>query len=243
LRRRGYALVDTRKHYAQDGLFTLHNDSFRGDAAFQAAYARGVAANRGVDPKFEWRVHTALWAARTALGVAGDFVECGVNAGFMSSAIMQHLDWAGLSRRFYLIDTFRGPSIGQFSSAETAKHRVQVAEDAIAAGSYVTDVGRVRNNFAQWPNAVVVPGEIPGVLATLAVEAVAFLHIDMNCALPERAALEFFWPLLAPGGIVLLDDYAYSGHECQAAAILEAAAGLGTRVLSLPTGQGMIVKG
>ena len=64
----------------------------------------------------------------------------------------------------------------------------------------------------------------------------------MNCALPERAALEFFWDRLSPGAIVLLDDYGYRGHECQRDAIDEVARSKYVRVLSLPTGQGLIIK-
>ena len=64
----------------------------------------------------------------------------------------------------------------------------------------------------------------------------------MNCAMPERAALDHFWPLLPPGAVVLLDDYAYAGHGNQKEAMDAAAAELGAGVLSLPTGQGLIVR-
>src|SRR5277367_4893995 len=77
----GMQLMDGHGRYSQDGLFTIHNDYFRTEAAFRKAYARGVKASAGFDPQFEWRVHVALWAGRTALQAEGDFVECGVNAG------------------------------------------------------------------------------------------------------------------------------------------------------------------
>jgi hypothetical protein len=51
----------------------------------------------------------------------------------------------------------------------------------------------VRRNFAEWPNAVIVQGVVPDILPTISTNQVAFLHIDMNCAYPERAALEYFW--------------------------------------------------
>jgi hypothetical protein len=231
-----------RDRYVQDGLCTVHPAQFQRDPAFRAAYNRGVQASRGMDPQFEWRVHTALWAAQTALRVPGDFVECGVNAGFISSAIMQRLNWNAVARRFYLIDTFAGPVLSQFSPEEVLKERLSIAEDALQAGAYVTDLERIRANFAEWPNALPVQGVIPDVLPSLGIETVAFLHIDMNCALPERAALEFFWDRLSPGAIVLLDDYGYRGHECQREAIDEAAREKDVQVLSLPTGQGLIIK-
>jgi hypothetical protein len=64
----------------------------------------------------------------------------------------------------------------------------------------------------------------------------------MNCAYPERAALEYFWGRLAPGAMVLFDDYAYFGNDALAEAIDSAAASLCAEVLSLPTGQGLIIK-
>ena len=242
LDRAGYAVVNTRNRYAHDGLFVMHSDHFRRDPAFQAAYARGVRASKGIDPQFEWRVHVALWAAASALRVPGDFVECGVNAGFISSAIMRHLNWATIDRRFYLIDTFRGPVLTQYSPDEVARGRRKLAEEALGVGAYVTDIERIRANYSEWPNAIVVEGEVPAILPGLGIDCVAFLHIDMNCAYPEQAALELFWDQLSPGAIVLLDDYCYFGHDCQREAVDASARRLGTEVLSMPTGQGLIIR-
>jgi methyltransferase family protein len=238
----GVGIFKIRDRYAQDGLFTVHNDHFRADPAFRAAYGRGVQASHGVDPDFEWRVHVALWAAHTGLRVEGDFVECGVNAGFVSSAIMEKLQWNTLGRRFYLIDTFAGPVLTQYSQEEVQKQRHIVARHALEAGAYVTDIHRIRANFAEWRNAIIVQGQVPEVLHRVEFGSVAFLHIDMNCALPERTALEFFWDRLSAGAVVLLDDYAYYGHECQRDAIDAAARVRGAEVLSLPTGQGVIIR-
>lgn len=58
--------------------------------------------------QWHWRVHIGLWAGFTASKLAGDFVECGVNRGFLSSAIMEFLDWDSLNRTFFLLDTFEG---------------------------------------------------------------------------------------------------------------------------------------
>jgi hypothetical protein len=165
-----------------------------------------------------------------------------VNAGFVSSAIMQRLNWASLPRTYYLVDTFAGPVIEQYSEAEQQAGMTQMVERAREAGAYVTDVNRARSNFAEWPNAVVVQGAVPEVLPRVPASQVAFLHLDMNCAMPERAALEHFWPLLSRAAVVLLDDYAYAGHGNQKDAMDVAAAELGAGVLSLPTGQGLIVR-
>ena len=154
---------------------------------------------------------------------------------------MRRLDWKTVDRCFYLIDTFAGPVREQFSAGEIVSG-LKVAERAIAAGAYVTDLDRVRANYSEWPNIKIIQGAVPGVLRTLRMERVAFLHLDMNCAYPEREALEHFWKTLTPGGVVLLDDYAYFGNENLAEAIDAAALSLGAEILSLPTGQGLIIK-
>jgi len=242
LYRAGFDVFRIGTRYAQDGLATIHNDGFRTRPEFRAAYRRGVDAGDGIDPGFEWRVHVALWAARTSLRAAGDFVECGVNAGIISSAIMHALRWNQRERRYFLVDTWDGPPLDQYDAQEIARGRLALAETGVAAGAYRTDLDRLRANFAEWPTAVVVPGRVPDILPSLPLTQVAFLHLDMNIALPERAALEFFWPRLSPGAMVLLDDYAYRGHELQGAAMDGAAEALGTEIVSLPTGQGLIVR-
>ena len=106
-----YALLRTAAPaaYAQDGLISVHSHAFMQDPAFIRAYARGVKAIGGIDTyQWHWRVHVGLWVAKVAAGLEGDFVECGVNRGFLSSAIMEYLDWNSLDRGFYLLDTFAG---------------------------------------------------------------------------------------------------------------------------------------
>src|SRR6478672_5915227 len=71
----GYHVSRAFPGYDQDGLVTVHNDHFRRIPSFQAAYHRGIEAGHGVDPRFEWRVHVALWAAKASLRARGDFVE------------------------------------------------------------------------------------------------------------------------------------------------------------------------
>ena len=240
----GYVYFNTRsrEYYAQDSLFTTNSDHFREEPLFRAAYERGVKAGSGVDPHIEWRVRVALWAARLAMRAPGSFVECGVNAGLISSAIMEYLRWSTAGRSFYLIDTFQGPILSQYSPTEIESGRLAAAQDAIERGAYVTDLERIRANYSEWPSAELIQGAVPDVLNTVAIGAVAFLHLDMNCALPERAALEFFDRRLSPGAVVLFDDYSQFGHDSLREAIDASCSRLGLDILSLPTGQGLIVK-
>jgi hypothetical protein len=229
--------------YAQDGLVTVHNHDYLRDAEFRRAYARGVRALNGAeDYSWHWRVHVGLWAARTACGVEGDFVECGVNRGFMSSAIMEHLEWNARDRTFYLLDTFAGLDPRFVSDVEVQRGSLGRNRRELSTGFYVEGPASVVENFAQWRNVRLIVGAVPETLEQVDASRIAFLHLDMNCALPEVAAAEHFWDRLVPGAVVLLDDYAYLGYESQKEAMDGFAARRGVAICSLPTGQGLLLK-
>jgi hypothetical protein len=229
--------------YAEDGLISVHSHAFMQDPAYLRAYARGVQALGGTDSyQWHWRVHIGLWAARVASRLEGDFVECGVNWGFLSSAIMEHLDWNKLDRDFYLLDTFAGLDERFVSDSERQSGRLQKNADDLRRGFYVRGVDTVRANFAQWPRARIVQGTVPETLAQVTASRIAYLHLDMNNATPETAALTYFWDRLATGAPVLLDDYAYFGFTPQRLATDEFARAHAVTVCAFPTGQGLIIK-
>ncbi|MFO1043995.1 MAG: TylF/MycF/NovP-related O-methyltransferase [Planctomycetaceae bacterium] len=239
----GYSLYRSRRGrtYEHDGLITDHNHDFVRDPHFDSAYRRGVQASH-VDYQIEWRTHIALWAAFTASKLPGDFVECGVNWGFLSSAIMEYLDWNSLGRHFFLLDTFNGLSEDLLNEEERAAGAAENSRRMVQRGKYNADVETVRRNFSGWQNVKIIQGAVPGTLSQVTTDRVAYLHIDMNCAAPEVAALEFFWPKLVPGAMVLLDDYGFPQHEPQKRAIDACAEKFGVMAASLPTGQGLIIK-
>lgn len=242
LRKSGYQLVNLRKLYEFDGLHTVHNARFRDDPRFQAAWEGAFQATGCVDPGSSWRIHIGLWAAAMAAEVDGVFVECGVNAGFLSSAVLRYLDWNTLDKQFYLVDTFSGPVASQYSAEEIALGRRDAVEQAFAAGAYDTNLDAIQERYEGWKGVAIVKGTVPDILPAIDADRVAFLHLDMNCAFPECEALKFFWDRIVDGGIVLLDDYTYFGYEAQGNALDFIARTLGVSILALPTGQGLILK-
>jgi hypothetical protein len=237
LDRVGYTVVRKEALYSEDGLWTLHNCDFRDDLAFRAAYARGVRA-AGADYNWRWRVHIGLWAAATAAELEGDFVECGVNRGFLSSAIMEFLDWDRLGKNFWLLDTFDGIDESILAGEELASVQARDHSNPF----YVRGAEEVQANFAEWKNVRMIVGSVPGTLNQVSAGRIAYLALDMNASAPEIEALKFLWARLVPGAIVLLDDYAYEGFPEQHKAWRAFAADRGLRLASLPTGQGLLIK-
>ena len=228
--------------YDKDGLHSVHNHEFMDDPRFIRAYARGVKAT-GIDYNWHWRVHTGLWAATHAARLEGDFIEFGVAKGFLSSSIMTFLDWDKRGKTFYLCDTFYGLDQKYVSAEELSDGAMKKNQHLIDIGLYSVDAKAVTENFAEWKNARVVPGPVPETLAQLPADArFAFAHIDMNCAPPEVAAATYLWDRLSDGGMILLDDYAYAGYRHQKVAMDKFAKSKNVSVLSLPTGQGLIVR-
>jgi hypothetical protein len=227
--------------YDQDGLRSIHNHDFMSEPAFVRAYQRGVRAV-GLDYRWHWRVHIGLWAARMAARLPGDFVECGTNRGFLSSAIMQDLDWTKTGRRFYLLDTFTGLDERYVSDEEKQDGVLDRNRRELESGFYTTNVEAVRANFAEWENVNIIAGVIPETLAQIDTNRIAFLHIDLNCSPPEVAAIRHLWDRLTPGAPVLLDDYAYFGYGWQKVGMDQFASERELSIVSLPTGQGLLIK-
>jgi O-methyltransferase len=95
------------KFYCNDMIICLwRNLSFQYDKKFMAGYRESITNDQ--ERSLLWRVHTLAWAAKNALNVEGDFVECGVFKGFCSSVIFKYLEFQDLPRQAYLYDTFKG---------------------------------------------------------------------------------------------------------------------------------------
>jgi O-methyltransferase len=216
--------------YLGDGLITRHNADALDEPRFLAAYAKGRATGSWMRMDPRWRVYTACWAAAQGARLPGDFVECGVNRGGTALAIMEYLDFNSLDRRFFLLDTYRGMP---------ERFRRTATNQDVYSECYADVVQR----FAPYCGARIVAGVVPDTLGAIDAAQISFLSLDMNSAEPEIEAARRLWPRMTPGAIVLLDDYAGGRpHRLQKQAFDALAVEFGFSILSLPTGQGLIVK-
>lgn len=184
-----------------------------------------------------WRVHIACWAASHAVRIPGDLVECGVHTGGLSLAVCRYVDFNQTGKRFWLFDTFSGIPEDQMGEDERP-HRGFENETYYREDSF----DRAQRNFAPYPRAHLVRGRVPDILGSVDIEAVSYLSLDMNIAAPEVAALEFFWPKLSVGAIVLLDDYGWTHYRPQKVALDAFASQQNVEIATLPTGQGLLIK-
>ena len=180
--RDGFATTTTLSFLTNDRFIAAFNNSF------DEVPERWMPMLRNVD----WRAHICTWAASQALALKeGDFVECGVWYGILSKVICEFTSFAQQDRNFFLVDPWGG---------------LKGFHDKWYEDEIFDVVGR---RFSQYPNVHLVRGLVPDVLPQIAAKKIAYLSIDMNGSEPERAALEFFYDKIVPGGIIYFDDYGW----------------------------------
>jgi O-methyltransferase len=184
-------------------------------------------------PNWHWNLGTVLWALQQVRDLPGDFVELGVFKGHTTLFAAEYLDFAEWPRRWILYDTFEGIPDDQVDAGWSQTNQVY-------KGTFSYE--EVRDRFAHIPNIEVIKGRVPEALVGTCPEVISFLHMDMNNATAEIAALDSLFDRLVPGGVIVFDDYVWNVSRAQHRAESAWFAARGLVVLPLPTGQGVFVK-
>jgi hypothetical protein len=221
--------------YNEDELMTGHNSDFMRDEKFMRCYNSAVEKGLAISSKIRWRAHTVCWAAEKAKDLEGDFVECGVARGFLSRIVMEYIDFNKLPKNFYLLDTFEGLD----KKYLTKKEKDEIQEKY---WDYGASYEKIKKTFSDFHNVKIIKGSVPETLPQVKSQKVAYLSIDMNCVIPEIAALEYFWEKLVPGAVIISDDYGHGGHDEQKKGFDDFVKRKNVSILYLPTGQGLIIK-
>ncbi len=218
--------VEAGYHFA-DNFFTWgRNNSMFDDQEFVTAWSRNAETDS--DKAIVWRRYVLACAAYHCVQLDGDFVECGAYKGVGIKTVVDYLGGREFPKTFWGYDLFEhDPSMVHHSMPE---HGPQLFE-------------QVKKKFAGYANVKILKGEIPAVFAGNSPERIAYLHIDLNEAPAEIAALEHLFDRVVPAGMIILDDYewamAYRQQKLTEDPWFEAR---GYRVMPLPTGQGLVIK-
>jgi hypothetical protein len=218
-----FPLEEEQRLYAMHGrvpverhLEILFGDLRIGDSPFVEAYRRAMHETGTVFTPFtvfqrfetRWQLCRYLFAT---LGVPGLRAECGVYRGATALLLCRAI----ASRRpgfdgngMYLIDSFSGVS----RSVDEDLIPVRGDDGSVALSTFFpegktdTSAELVRGFFARdFPRAAVHAGWIPSVFASLPESGWAYVHLDLSLYEPTLAALEYFYPRLSPGGVILCD--------------------------------------
>jgi hypothetical protein len=213
--------------HAADNFITWgRNNSMFDDRAFVAAWENNIES--ASDRAIVWRRYVLATSAFHCVQLAGDFVECGAYTGVGVKTIVDYLGGTSFPKQFWAYDVFE--------------------HDESMANHPMPELGpqlfeRVRHKFAHYSQVRIVKGLIPESFKDNCPDRIAYLHIDLNQAPAEIAALDHTFDRVVPGGMVILDDYEWAGvYRPQKLAEDEWFDARGYRVMPLPTGQGLIVK-
>lgn len=228
-------LSDNDSTFDADGLRTVHFAPFLEDRSFAEAYRVAIAPLTLDTADVRYRAYVIQWAVSQARNVEGDFVECGTYDAKAATFILHLEDLRARGRKFLLFDTFEGIPAEYLTENELRNG---------FAGMYAdVSIDAVRHKLRDYLDIVEFHiGAVPETLKGLSCGPVAFLHLDMNAAKPTRAALEYFYPLLQLGGVIVFDDYGWKGYEDQRQEVDDFFRGRSEKIFALPTGQGLVVK-
>jgi Macrocin-O-methyltransferase (TylF) len=174
-----------------DAIFSLHPEI----AKLSEKWVRdNVDRNAGDLP----RLYAIIFNTKQILEdkIQGDIAELGVYRG-NSAAIFGHFA-RKYRRRLFLFDTFDGFDQRDLVGTDASKN-IEFADTSLG---YVRElVGDESVRFVQGR----FPRSIPPDLST---SRFCLVHIDCDLYEPAKAGLEFFYPRLSPGGLLIVHDYA-----------------------------------
>ena len=201
--------------------------SFFHDRQFTADYERFDRLNyRSFDRKFALRE-----LLRVELRRPGALAECGVFRGASAFLMAQAIRRYGGGRRLHLFDSFAG------LSAPGAKDGLYWE-----AGSLACSQAEVAANLAEFADLVSFhDGWIPARFSDVAGTRFCFVHIDVDLFQPTRDTLEFFYPRMVAGGLIMCDDYGFETCPGARHAMDAFFAGRAEPIVHLPTGQGFVL--
>jgi len=108
---------------------------------------------------------------------------------------------------------------------------------------YKNDVLEVAKDvFAPFSGIEFAVGRLPETIAPSNIKKIAYASIDLNSAVAEMAVAAEIWDIMTPGGMIVLDDYGFGGHEDQNKAWNQFAKSKGRVILAMPTGQGILMR-
>ncbi len=209
-----------------DTRFSEYGKSYLEDREFVALYERFEPRNNhSIDRKFAL---AELW--KLCEHVPGDTAECGVFHGASSYLICRATRGSG--RTHHVFDSFEGLS---GSGGEDGSYWQK--------GDLAVSLEEVRANLGEFDFVQYHKGWIPERFEDVADRRFAFVHVDVDLYEPTRDSLEFFFPRLSPGGVLVCDDYGFLSCPGARRALDEYFAERPESVVHLPTGQGFVQRG
>ena len=184
------------------------------------------------------RVNLAKYLAhieifRETIGLPGCVVECGVFKGaslLTFTKLIEILCPGDSLKRVIGFDTFEGfPSLSEKDGpADLRRGKIQGgwnSKDFYPFLERIVNITQQDSMIPRFKRVELVKGDacrtIPDYVQRNPGLRISLLHLDMDIYEPTMAALKYLYPLVVPGGIVLLDEYGMDGFPGESKAFDE----------------------
>jgi hypothetical protein len=166
-----------------------------------------------------------------------NLVECGVADGMSAFFILHEL--SGLKNAYPF-------KLHLYDSWAPMRKEGLLPQELLHEGHYDNlDLERSKRNLSQFlENIVIHQGYIPESLTADSkspADSIIFVHIDLNSAQPTLAALNFFYPKIVKGGVILFDDYGWREYKDTKEIVDRFFSDKSGIFLKMPTGQAMYI--
>ena len=181
------------------------------------------------------REYTLFSLLKSIRGIKGDTAECGVYEGSSSHLILSTLH--DQKKPHHIFDSFEGLSAPQTEDCVNSNNVFKWKKHDLSVGEEY-----VRTNLNGFDNFTLHRGWIPDRFNEVDDRRFCFVHIDVDVYQPTLDAVEFFYPRLNQGGILVCDDYGFASCPGAKRAIDQFAEARDLSVIHLPTGQAVLIK-
>jgi len=142
-----------------------------------------------------------IWQlAKMACNLEGDFAEVGVYKGGTAFIALNAIQACHSPQKIFLFDTFCGIP---YTDARDLHRQGDFSNTSLA------DVNNFLSSHFKKEQFFLIEGIFPGTAISMRhkLNKFAYVHIDVDVYQSSWDCLTFFYPLISPGGILLLDDY------------------------------------
>ena len=150
--------------------------------------------------------------------IPGDIVECGVWKGGNIKGIIDYLHYHDIQdKKVWLYDTFEGMTapedidvdLNDLKASILLNEVKQPLYDIHCICSYEEATTNILGTGYPKNNLKFIKGDVSNTLPKVELEKIAILHLDTDWYASTKIELEYLYPKLVKGGVLIIDDY---GH-------------------------------
>lgn len=220
---------------------------FETDQTFKFIFREGVKRSGSThDPEVvHQRLYNALQFLRYAVDLEGEVAECGAFQGLSSFVFCNYIRLAQLDfdgRGYHIFDSFEG--LSEPSTQDLSGQQAGVIDEQFQkAGAFQGSLETVKSTLQGFPHIEYHRGWIPESFQGVPERRYKFVHLDLDLYVPIKGSVEYFYPRMVTGGVIVIDEYGFPRWPGARKAVDEfcEANNLITPV-SLTTGNGVLIK-